>query len=70
MMKMQEPNFAYRLFPDIMSQDTGETPRTFHFDAGNCREKKVEELILSKLNTWQLDAEVQYAMHAYEHVQK
>jgi hypothetical protein len=53
-----------------MSQDTGETPRTFHFDAGNCREKKVEELILSKLNTWQLDAEVQSAMHAYEHVQK
>lgn len=70
MMKMQEPNFEFRLFPDIKSENTGEIPGTFHDNAGNCREKKVEKLIMSKLNTWQLDTDVQSAMHAFEHAQK
>lgn len=70
MMKMQEPNFSFRLFSDSLSQDPGKNSRTSHLDAGKCTEKKMEELILSKLNTWQIDAEVQSAMHAYEQIQR
>ena len=69
MMKMQEPNFSFRLFSEKLSQDSGKNSRTSHLDAGKCTEKKMEELILSKLNIWQIDAEVQSAMHAYEQVQ-
>lgn len=70
MMKMQEPIFSFRLFSDSLSQDPGKNSRTSHLDAGKCTEKKMEELILSKLNTWQIDAEVQSAMHAYEQIQR
>jgi hypothetical protein len=66
MMKMQQPNFSFRLFSDKLSQYPGKNSRTSLLDAGKCTEKKMEELILSKLNIWQIDAEVQSAMHAYE----